>query len=98
MKSGSGGKPLRNLPPERWPALLMREHLREIFGRSKRTISRLLATELPSIVVRGTRYVRREALLKFLADREREPTPTRPRPRRAAVIPRRGRTRRRGRR
>ncbi len=97
MRLDSGGDSLRNLSPERWPALLMREHLREIFGRSKRTISRLLATELPSIVVRGTRYVRREALLKFLADREREPTPTRPRPRRSAVVPRRGRVRRRGR-
>ena len=96
MSTRSGDKPLRNLPPELWPALLTRKHLKDILSCSSRTVSRLLADELPSIRLRGSRYVRREALLKFLADREREPTPTGPRPRRPAVVPRRGRARRRG--
>ncbi len=91
-------KPLRSLSPELWPALLTRAHLKDILSCSSRTVSRLLADDLPSIRLRGTRYVRREALLKFLADREREPTPTGARPRPPAVVPRRGRVRRRGRR
>ncbi len=86
-------KLLRNLPPEFWPALLTRKHLKDILSCSSRTMSRRLADELPSIRLRGTRYVRREALLKFLADRETEPIPPGPRPRRSAVIPRRGRVR-----
>ncbi len=98
MRSGSRDKPLRNLPPRFWPALLTRKYLKDILSCSSRTVSRLLADELPSIRLRGTRYVLREALLKFLADREREPTPARPRPRQPAVVPRRGRARRRGRR
>ncbi len=97
LRSGSGRNSLRNLSPERWPAFLTRTHLKSILSCSSRTVSRLLADELPSIRLRGTRYVRREALLKFLADREREPTPTGPRPRQPAVVPRRGRVRRRGR-
>ncbi len=86
-------RPLRNLPPEFWPALLTRMHLKDILSCSSRTVSRLLADELPSIRLRGTRYVRREALLKFLADRETEPIPARRRPRRTATVPRRGRVR-----
>ena len=93
MRSGSRDKLLCNLPPEFWPALLTRQHLKDILSCSSRTVSRLLADELPSIRLRGTRYVRREALLKFLADRETEPRPATPRPRRSAVIPRRGRIR-----
>ena len=83
-------KLLRNLAPGFWPALLTRKHLKDILSCSSRTVSRLLADELPSIRLRGTRYVRREALLKFLADRETEPRPAAPRPRRTAVIPRQG--------
>ncbi len=86
-------KPLRNLPPRSWPALLTRMHLKDVLSCSSRTVSRMLADELPSIRLRGTRYVRREALLKFLAERETEPRPAAPRPRRTAVIPRRGRIR-----
>ena len=86
-------KPLRNLPPELWPAFLTRKHLKDILSCSSRTVSRLFADELPSIRLRGTRYVRRETLLKFLADRETVPTPTKPRTRRPAVTPRRGRIR-----
>ncbi len=89
----SSDNSLRNLSPEFWPAFLMREHLKDILSCSSRTVSRLLADELPSIRLRGTRYVRREALLKFLADRETEPIPARRRPRRPATIPRRGRLR-----
>ena len=86
-------KLLRSLPPELWPALLTRMHLKDVLSCSSRTVSRLLADDLPSIRLRGTRYVRREALLKFLADRETEPRPAAPRPRRPAVVPRRGRVR-----
>ena len=86
-------KPLRALPPDLWPALLTRKHLKDILSCSARTVSRLLADELPSIRLRGTRYVRREALLKFLAERETDPRPPRPQPRRPAVTPQRGRIR-----
>ena len=84
---------LRNLPPELWPALLTRMHLKDILSCSSRTVSRLLADELPSIRLGGTRYVRRERLLKFLAERETDPNPARRQPRRPAVIPRCGRVR-----
>ena len=86
-------RPLRNLPPKLWPAFLTRKHLKDILSCSPRTVSRLLADELPSIRMRGTRYVRREALLSYLAERESDPKPAKLRPRRPAVTPRRGRVR-----
>ena len=93
MVAPGNDKSLRNLPPELWPALLMRKHLEDILSCSSRTVSRMLAEELPSIRLRRRRYVRREALLKFLAERETDPIPARRRPRRPAVVPRRGRVR-----
>ncbi len=90
MRSRSEGEPLRNLPPDRWPTLLTREHLGDILSCSPRTVSRLLRDELPSIRLGGARYVRRDALIKFLADREREPIPAARRRRKGATIPRRG--------
>ena len=86
-------KQLRDLPPEFWPAFLTRLHLKDVLSCSSRTVSRLLADELPSIRVRGMRYVRREALLSYLAEHESDPKPPRQRPRRPGVVPRRGRIR-----
>ena len=93
MSTRSEAKPLRNLPPEHWPALLTREHLGDVFSCSQRTVSRLLADELPSIRLGGARYVRRDTLIKFLSDREREPAPAARRRQKGATIPRRGRIR-----
>ncbi len=84
---------VRNLPPEHWPALLTREHLGDIFSCSPRTVSRLLSDELPSIRLGGTRYVQRDALIKFLAEQERKPIPAARRRQKGATIPRRGRIR-----
>ena len=85
--------PVHFLAPESWPTLLTRKHLGDIFSCSPRTVSRLLRDELPSIRVGRTRYVRRDTLIKFLADREREPVPAARRRQKRATIPRRGRIR-----
>ncbi len=86
-------EPLRNRPPDQWPTLLTREHLGDIFSCSQRTVSRLLSEELSSIRLGGARYVRRDALIKFLAERERKPIPAARRRQKSATIPRRGRIR-----
>ncbi len=85
---------LHALPPESWPALLTRQHLQDVLSCSPRTVSRLLAHEFPSIRIGGMRYVRREALLEFLAEREQAPHRAPKRARGARVVPRRGRIRR----
>ena len=93
MRSGDRTQPLGHSPAALWPELLTREHLANVLSCSPRTVSRLLADVLPSVRIGGTRYVRRDTLIRFLADREREPIPAARRRRGDATIPRRGRVR-----